>query len=304
MTQGIYKLINNKNNKVYIGQSTDVYMRFNSHMDMLMNKRHHSYKLQKFYNENPDAEFDYEILEKVENEKYLLAREKYYIDLYNSCDDGYNVINPRDYDSENNRYTKFENAKDEFEYLSNKYKDNLILTRHEYAYTLLGSINDCIKYFLKHYKLDDYMCEIRQYKWKLEIIVTGIYKPYYRQHFYDMKSKNIVTDLKMDKYVQKHKKIFLCDPPLTKFNNKQKSKRKYIWLIKRYSKLDSEIIKYNRLQYANDRIEIPFKIISEIIGYTGDNFRREVVDQDDVMKISTELGIYYPSGKGVAVKNL
>lgn len=303
MTQGIYKLTNNINDKVYVGQSRDIYMRFDSHMNMLWNKNHHSYKLQKFYNDNPGVEMDYEILEEVEHEKYLLAREKHYIDLYNSCGDGYNVINPKYYDKENNRYTKFENAKDEFEYLVEKYSDNIILRRQQYAYTTFDKINSCIEYFVRNYKLDDYMCEISQYKWNIKIIVTGIYFPYYKDHYYDSKQNQVVTDLKMNEYVQKHKKVFLCEPSMSKFSNKEKSVNKFIWFIKRYAELDSDIVKLNTLKYTNDRISIPFKIISEIIGYEGSNFRDHIIRNDEVIKLSSELGISYPLRKGTAEIN-
>ena len=74
--------------------------------------------------------------------------------------------------------------------------------------------------------------------------------------------------------------------------------------MKRYANLDVDIIKYNKLQYADDRIEISFKTISEIIGYNGSDFRKDIVNQDDVRVVSNELGISYPLNKGVAVKYL
>jgi len=43
---GIYKITNTKNNKVYIGESNNIYKRWKEHIDDLNNNKHHSKKLQ------------------------------------------------------------------------------------------------------------------------------------------------------------------------------------------------------------------------------------------------------------------
>lgn len=43
---GVYKITNIINNKVYIGESLDIYERWKSHKEDLKNGNHHSYKLQ------------------------------------------------------------------------------------------------------------------------------------------------------------------------------------------------------------------------------------------------------------------
>lgn len=292
MTQGIYKLTNNINDKVYIGQSKDTDMRFESHMNMLWNRNHHSYKLQKFYNDNPGVKIGCECLEEVENEKYLLAREKYYIDLYDSCNNGFNVINPKDYDSENNKYTKFENAKDEFKYLADKYKDNLILKRSEYSYTMLDRINDCIKYFVKHYNLNDYMCEIKQYKYKIEFDVTGIYAHYYKKFTYNNDKNCVISKLESLKYSYIHKDIYLETPLMSKISDVQKFKRLYIWFIKQLSKSSD-----NMLQYIDNEDStyyfVSYSNIKKYINYNGNNFSRDILSGSDVENIEKQFKIYH-----------
>ena len=48
---GIYKITNKINNKMYIGSSKNITGRWNYHIDDLFENKHHSYKLQKEFNE-------------------------------------------------------------------------------------------------------------------------------------------------------------------------------------------------------------------------------------------------------------
>lgn len=89
--QGIYKIENTKTHKVYIGQSIDIYRRWEDHKSALERNGHHARKLQNSYNRTKDKSvFEYSIIEVVENKEDLDDREKYYIDKYNSLYDGYN----------------------------------------------------------------------------------------------------------------------------------------------------------------------------------------------------------------------
>lgn len=89
--QGIYKIENTKTHKVYIGQSIDIYRRWQDHKWALERNEHHSIKLQNSYNRTKDKSiFEYSILEVVDHREDLDSREKYYIDKYNSLYDGYN----------------------------------------------------------------------------------------------------------------------------------------------------------------------------------------------------------------------
>ena len=96
--QGIYKIENTKTHKVYIGQSIDIYRRWQDHKYALERNEHHSRKLQNSYNRVKDKSiFEYSILEVVEYKEDLNIREKYYIDKYNSLYDGYNCADVGDF---------------------------------------------------------------------------------------------------------------------------------------------------------------------------------------------------------------
>lgn len=92
--QGIYKIENIKNKKVYIGQSKDIYGRFKQHERELKNNTHHSSKLQRSYNKTVDKSvFKFSILEIVDDYKKLDEREQFYINFYDSFNSGYNCCN-------------------------------------------------------------------------------------------------------------------------------------------------------------------------------------------------------------------
>ena len=82
---GIYKVTNLINNKIYIGQSINIYQRWQAHKSTSLNKNSKEYNiyfhnaLRKYGIEN----FNFEIIEQcVEND--LDKREKYWIEYYNS----------------------------------------------------------------------------------------------------------------------------------------------------------------------------------------------------------------------------
>jgi group I intron endonuclease len=96
--RGIYKITNLINNKVYIGESLDIYRRWDEHRDDLNNNSHHSYKLQSDWNEFRQDNFKFEIIsildEDISNfigEYILIVYEDKYIKQYDSISNGYNV---------------------------------------------------------------------------------------------------------------------------------------------------------------------------------------------------------------------
>lgn len=93
--QGIYMIKNIQNNKIYIGSSSNISMRWERHIYDLLNKLHHSYKLQKEFNKSQLNNFSFIVLEitKGLKAKDLLKLEQEYIDQYESYNDdiGYNV---------------------------------------------------------------------------------------------------------------------------------------------------------------------------------------------------------------------
>lgn len=90
--QGIYKITNVKNGKVYIGQSVDIEKRWAQHKRALELGTHHSTKLQNSYNRHLEDSFIYEIVEEVEDKAELNNKEQHYINMYNSIENGYNMI--------------------------------------------------------------------------------------------------------------------------------------------------------------------------------------------------------------------
>ena len=90
--QGIYKIVNKINNKIYIGQSVDIYKRFNCHKrNSKKNKRHPLYASIK---KNGLDNFEFIIIEEVINIRDLDLREQYWLDHYQSYlpEKGYNIV--------------------------------------------------------------------------------------------------------------------------------------------------------------------------------------------------------------------
>lgn len=85
---GIYKITNNKNEKVYIGQSQNMYERWKQHRTALKNGNHPNKEMQKDWSKSSRG-FRWDVVEYCSLEK-LNEREKYWIDKYNSIEEGYN----------------------------------------------------------------------------------------------------------------------------------------------------------------------------------------------------------------------
>lgn len=90
---GIYKITNIKNDRMYIGQAVDIGTRWKDHVKTGLGIGATSYMSNKFYkalhDEGPEN-FTFEILELC-SKKDLDARERYWIDFYNSTSFGYNT---------------------------------------------------------------------------------------------------------------------------------------------------------------------------------------------------------------------
>ena len=91
---GIYKITNLANNKVYIGQSTDVNKRIKEgHIYKLKKNKHNNKHLQMSWNKYCEDNFKFEIIEECDTPS-LNEREQYWMDYYKSYDKnyGYNII--------------------------------------------------------------------------------------------------------------------------------------------------------------------------------------------------------------------
>ena len=89
---GIYKITNLKNNKAYIGQSTDIKSRWNNHKRELKNDIHRNSHLQNAFNKYGEEAFEFRILEETFEEN-LDDAEEYWIDYFDSTNPrkGYNL---------------------------------------------------------------------------------------------------------------------------------------------------------------------------------------------------------------------
>lgn len=89
---GIYKIENIVNNKVYIGQSIDIYTRWYNHRSELNGNRHHNEHLQNAWNKYKENNFTFTIIEECRIEE-LDNKEIYWIEYYNAFDSqyGYNM---------------------------------------------------------------------------------------------------------------------------------------------------------------------------------------------------------------------
>ncbi len=93
---GIYKITNINNGKIYIGSSFCLggfNRRWIVHKSQLNKGRHHNSHLQSAWNKYGNELFKFEIIEIVEDSEIIFIREQYYIDYYQSFDDklGYNL---------------------------------------------------------------------------------------------------------------------------------------------------------------------------------------------------------------------
>lgn len=91
---GIYKISNNIDNRVYIGQSINIYSRWAQHEAKLRLKQHDSYKLQTFYDNNLDSiKLKFDVLEMTDDKSKLNELEDKWVRYYDSLNNGFNVAN-------------------------------------------------------------------------------------------------------------------------------------------------------------------------------------------------------------------
>lgn len=91
MSCGIYKIKNNINNKIYIGQSKNIEQRWKHHLWESFNDKQvmYNYSIHKAFRKYGIDNFSFDIIEEVPEDK-LFEREKYWIEFYNSYKEGYN----------------------------------------------------------------------------------------------------------------------------------------------------------------------------------------------------------------------
>ena len=92
--QGVYKILNCKNGKFYIGSSVNVEKRFNSHRKELIANCHNNSHLQHAWNKYGEDAFEFSVIEEVQDKQKLRERETYYLKITNCTDRniGYNLL--------------------------------------------------------------------------------------------------------------------------------------------------------------------------------------------------------------------
>lgn len=94
--KGIYMIVNTKNGKLYIGSSTNIRKRWNTHKSLLRRGKHHTKLLQRAYDKYGKDSFDFVLLEEIaedaKNEE-VYKREQYYLDTLKPFGrKGYNLV--------------------------------------------------------------------------------------------------------------------------------------------------------------------------------------------------------------------
>ncbi len=87
---GIYCIKNLINNKIYVGQSVDIFTRWRKHKEKLIKGTHENSHLQNSFNKYGINNFDFCILEQC-SKKELDDKEIYWINKYDSFNNGYNL---------------------------------------------------------------------------------------------------------------------------------------------------------------------------------------------------------------------
>ena len=89
---GVYQILNTVNGDCYIGSSVNIKVRWSQHKTSLTKSKNGSLKLQHAWDKYGKNSFKFNILEIVTEYKgELYKREQYYIDVFDSVDNGYNI---------------------------------------------------------------------------------------------------------------------------------------------------------------------------------------------------------------------
>jgi len=88
----VYYIKNVINNKYYVGSTTNFRKRIKEHYNLLESGKHHSIKLQNSWNKNGVDNFVFKIVENDININDIIINEQYYIDYYDSVNNGYNIL--------------------------------------------------------------------------------------------------------------------------------------------------------------------------------------------------------------------
>ena len=88
---GVYRILNTVTGKSYVGSAADIGRRWTQHRSQLRRGVHHSVKLQRSWVVHGAEVFEFSVLELVDGDVALIAREQHWIDALNAYHGGYNT---------------------------------------------------------------------------------------------------------------------------------------------------------------------------------------------------------------------
>lgn len=91
-TSGIYQIRNKISNKIYVGSAANLYMRFAQHKSKLKQNDHPNKHLQNAWNKHGAENFEFKVLELIEDKTKLIEKEQNWIEWFKCVTPhGYNL---------------------------------------------------------------------------------------------------------------------------------------------------------------------------------------------------------------------
>jgi group I intron endonuclease len=90
MEIGVYKILNKKNGKFYVGYSTKLKNRMRAHINMLRRQEHHCIHLQRAWDVDGEDSFEFSVIELCLSKQDAMDREQYLLDQFFSSGVLYN----------------------------------------------------------------------------------------------------------------------------------------------------------------------------------------------------------------------
>jgi len=213
---GIYRILCIKTNKCYVGQTKDFNRRKNSHFGLLNRNKSSHIKLQRAWNKYGEENFEFEILENIDinldNLKDILTiREQYWMNYYDSYNNGYNSTPMAGLSTLGYRYSKESKEK-----ISRAAKGRIISddTKRKISESLKNRI-----FTEEHRKKLSEKSKIRMQdsknRFRLSIISSGIDRSGENNNFYG-RNHSEESKRKMSESMKKHLQDNPCSEDLRK----------------------------------------------------------------------------------------